>query len=287
MQVEGVGSGKWPNLSKSWAIDRGGKQISQFWLPHFFTEKKYVLWWQQWVKYWVSFGLLRKSPTQSKGVIDLSRFKDLNSSSISLCDASSGTRNGTHFNCRQENWSLISWVQGLHDSSSNFRFFYGLLCTSLQFNLCSNSWSMEGFLIMPIPYSLRFNMQLIFSTGLRYEWPGAVLATNMWSRLRNFCKAIISILTLRNVVPCSRPLSLYIIRAGGICSMEPYFAIKISATSRVLLKAEEGMMAVIFNKTFGSPQYHESSMLSLIWLIKIMVEINDKFKNSWSATWKT
>ena len=132
---------------------------------------------------------------------------------------------------------------------------------------------MEGFLITPIPYSPRFKMQLIFSAGLRYEWPGAVLATNMWSRLRHFYQAIIAILTLRNVARCSGPPSVYIIRAGGICSMEPYFAINTSATSRVLLKAEEGLMAVIFNKTFGSPRYHESSMLSLIWLIKIMVKL--------------
>ena len=51
--IWGVGSGKWPNLSKSWTLDWGGKQISRFWLPYFF----YVLWRQRWGKYWVSFGL--------------------------------------------------------------------------------------------------------------------------------------------------------------------------------------------------------------------------------------
>ena len=135
--------------------------------------------------------------------------------------------------------------------------------------------------------SPRFNMQLIFSAGLQYQWPGAVLATNMWSRLWNFYKAIIAILTPRNVVRCSGPPSVYIIRAGGICSMEPHFAINTSATSCAFLEAEKGLMAVIFNRTFGSPLYHESSTLSLIWLIKITVGINDKFEKSWSATWKT
>ena len=33
-----------------------------------------------------------------------------------------------------------------------------------------NSRSMEDFLIMPILYSPRFNMQLIFSAGLQCEW---------------------------------------------------------------------------------------------------------------------
>ena len=177
----------------------------------------------------------------------------MNSSSLSSSGASSGTWNGTPFNCSPENWSLISWVQGLHDSSSNFRFFSGLSCTSLHtsdrpqqfFNLCSNSRSMEGFLITPMSYSPRLNMQLIFSAGLQYECPGAVLVTNMWSRLKVFLKAIIAVLTQRNVVRCSGPLSVYIIRAGGICSMELYFAINTSATSRAFLKAEEGLMAVL------------------------------------------
>ena len=68
---------------------------------------------------------------------------------------------------------------------------------------------------------------------------------------------------LRNVAQCSEPPSVYIIRAGKICSIEPHFAINTSATSHAFLKAEEGLMAVIFNRTFGSPRYHESSMLSL------------------------
>ena len=186
-------------------------------------------------------------------------------------------------------------MQGLQESSSNFRFFLGLSCTRLGisdrpeqfFNLRSNSRSMKGFLITPIPYSPRFNMQLIFSAGLQYEWPGAVLVTNMWPRLRNFCKVIIAILTLKYVARCSGPPSVYLTRAGGICLMEPYFAINTSATSRAFLKAEEGLMSVIFNKIFGPPLYHKSSMLSLIWLIKITVGINEKFEKSWSATWKT
>ena len=62
------------------------------------------------------------------------------------------------------------------------------------------------------------------------------------------------------------------------------FFVKQLLQSCVFLKAEEGLMAVIFDKTFGSPQYRESSMLSLIWLIKIMLGINDKFEKSWSAT---
>ena len=49
----------------------------------------------------------------------------------SLSDASLGTQNRTPFNCRWENWSLISWLQSLHNSSSNFRFFSRLSCTSL------------------------------------------------------------------------------------------------------------------------------------------------------------
>ena len=86
---------------------------------------------------------------------------------------------------------------------------------------------------------------------------------------------------------CLGPLSVYINRAGEICWMEPYFAINVSATSCTSLKAEEGLMTVIFNKTFGSPQYYESLILSPIWLIKIRVGINDKFEKSWSATWKS
>ena len=131
----------------------------------------------------------------------MSSFKDLNSSLMSPSDASSGTWNRTPFNCKWENWSLFSWVQGLNDSSSNFRFFSGLLCTSLRtsdrpkqfFNLCSNVFKFEidERPIMPMPCSPRFNMQLIFFPGLQYECPQAVLATNVWSRLRNFCKAII------------------------------------------------------------------------------------------------
>ena len=47
--------------------------------------------------------------------------------------------------------------------------------------------------------------------------------------------------------------------------MKPYFAINTSSTSRAFFKAEEGLIAVIFNETFGSPRYHESSRLSLIY----------------------
>ena len=106
----------------------------------------------------------------------------------------------------------------------------------------------EGFLMTPIPYSPRFNMQLIFSTRLWYEWPGAVLATNMWSRLRYFCKVIIAILMLRNVVQCSEPPSVYIIRAGKICSIEPNFAINTSATSHTFLKAEEVLIQLFLTE---------------------------------------
>ena len=197
-------------------------------------------------------------------------------------------RNWTAFNCRWENWSLISWVQVLHNSSSSCRLFSGLsstsLCTSDRpeqlFNLCSHSRLMEGFLITPMRYIPRFNMQLIFSTGFRYKHPGTVLATNIWSRLRNICKAIIAILTLRSNMQCLGPLSVYIIRAGGICSMGPYFAINAFATSCMFLKAEKRLMAVIFNEVFGSPWYNESSTRSPIGLIKITVGINDKFEIS-------
>ena len=47
--------------------------------------------------------------------------------------------------------------------------------------------------------------------------------------------------------------------------MKPYFAINTSSTSRAFLRAEEGLIVVIFNKTFGSPRHHESSTLSLIY----------------------
>ena len=82
--------------------------------------------------------------------------------------------------------------------------------------------------------------------------------------VKKFCRAIIAILTLKNVLRCSGPWLIFIIKAGGICSIELYFAINTSATSHAFLKAGEGLRPVIFNKTFGSPRYHESSMLSTI-----------------------
>ena len=77
----------------------------------------------------------------------------------------------------------------------------------------------------------------------------------------NIYKAIFAILALRNVMQCLEPQSVKIIKACRINSIGTYFAINASGTSCTLLKAEEGLMAFIFNKTFGSPYHNESSWI--------------------------
>ena len=58
---------------------------------------------------------------------------------------------------------------------------------------------------------------------------------------------------------CLEPQSVKIIKACRINSIGTYFAINASGTSCTLLKSEEGLMAFIFNKKFGSPYHNESS----------------------------
>ena len=80
----------------------------------------------------------------------------------------------------------------------------------------------------------------------------------------NFYKAIFAILALRNVMQCLEPQSVKIIKACRISLIGTYFAVNASGTSCALLKAEEGLMAFIFNKKSGSPYHHEFSTLSSI-----------------------
>lgn len=107
-------------------------------------------------------------------------------------------------------------------------------------------------------------MQLIFSAGFRFECSGAVLELVLQTSSCNFYKAIFAILALRNVMECLEPQSVKIIKACRISLIGTYFAVNASGTSCALLKAEEGLMAFIFNKKFGSPYQHESSTLSSI-----------------------
>ena len=78
----------------------------------------------------------------------------------------------------------------------------------------SNSASGERCM-HPIPYNPKFRMQLTFLAGFLNECPGAVHAKTSWSRFRNFCNAIIAILTLTKFVLCSGPLSVYKNKTGG------------------------------------------------------------------------
>ena len=63
-------------------------------------------------------------------------------------------------------------------------------------------------------------------------------------KIKKFCKVIIAVLTQRNV-RCLGPPPVYITRAGGIYSMEPYFAINTSPTPCAFLKAEVELMAIL------------------------------------------
>ena len=57
--------------------------------------------------------------------------------------------------------------------------------------------------------------------------------------------------TDRNVVRCSRPLSVYSIKIGGTFSLLRFVVTKTSCDSAVFLKALEGSVAVIFKNTYG------------------------------------
>ena len=135
----------------------------------FFTEKKYVLWQQQWAKYWVSFGLLHKSSTHCKALLICQDLRIWIAHQY-LCQVP--------FQGPETELLLIvdkkivgCKVYMTHQAISYFSLDSHVPVCVYQIDLSDrNLRSMEDFLIMPIPYSPRFNMQLIFSAVLQYEW---------------------------------------------------------------------------------------------------------------------
>ena len=89
-----------------------------------------------------------------------------------------------------------------------------------------------------------------------------------------------AIFTLRNVVLCSGPPSVYRIKTGGTFSLVPYFSIKTLAISLAFQSAEDGSVAVIFRETIGFPRYEEPSTSSGISFKSITVGIKETVEKS-------
>ena len=133
-----------------------------------------------------------------------------------------------------------------------------------------------NFLSCNLRHKSKFNIQFIFSSGLRYEWPGAVLTATNKSESSYFCKGIKAILMLRYAVQCSGPPSVYKNRTGGTFSIDPYLDRIILAISITLCKQDDGKVELIFRSTHGWPWYHDFSTIS---------GISFKSTTSWLPMW--